>query len=375
MTVRIFDIIPMDVNEFSKNKQPANFVAPLYNPSNLGGGFSRDVSGALVANNETITFSMIFKTDIESTGYTKYKQTVEALASRDLVWLRYAVPNSNGEYTFAYRPGFISAITKTEAKYQNGELSEKVSLTTVGPWFQLCEFSVNSTSIDLTAANITNHNNGYRVFSKNPKMHKFGYPYWYKKLVVDVVKEVVGWYTKWGNPLQEGDKKDGLFAIHAPSISPIEDAALSSNTEQFEYQMNRIKGKSFVNEGTNMNFGSSIENYSSDYQRTRDDYSSFLLIGEITAQKCVIAFKTARGSAVTNQFTISEASGFHIDSAPWANFYGVNHGNNPHDLNRTVFGGIDASLFTKTTATRDETLTITGGRFTTVIMRKEILCV
>ena len=57
MTVRIFDIIPMDVNEFSKNKQPANYVAPLYNPSNLGGGFSRDVSGALVANNETITFS------------------------------------------------------------------------------------------------------------------------------------------------------------------------------------------------------------------------------------------------------------------------------------------------------------------------------
>ena len=115
MNVRIFDVIPHDIGAYDP-REPITSGTPLYNPNNLGGGFSRDETGRLSLNNENISFQMIFKTDVNSTGYEKYLQVVNTIAQHELVWLRYGVPGFGG-YVFAYRPGYVSSITKTEGKY------------------------------------------------------------------------------------------------------------------------------------------------------------------------------------------------------------------------------------------------------------------
>lgn len=173
--LRIFDIFVSDVGDtFDESDKVDNLH--LYNPSNLGGGFTRSSDGKLGVANETITFSIVFKSNEQKSAYEQYFEVVGKLASKEIVWLRYAVPASDG-YRVAYRPGYISKITKTEAKYADASLVEQLSITTISSWFELYT-RAGSGPLDPSSMTLMQP----AMFSNFPDNYKktpYGYPYWY----------------------------------------------------------------------------------------------------------------------------------------------------------------------------------------------------
>lgn len=311
MTLRIYDIFTTDpMGEFSSgNWRKLKCSKNLYNPSNLGGGYSRTEDGGMALNNESITFDVVFKTDVNSTGYEKYLDTVRSISGYKLVWLRYAVPITSGnqEYKYVYRPGYISGITKTEAKYNDASLVEKITVQTISGWFELYSVSLTGDHANLSrkSPNVTPAVL-FNTYSKGkPKSFPITYPYWYGSLLKEItlrdkinkvngkkepgkkpdtgtkpdtdtkiqkeLEKLVGdrpkikrlngtsidvgtWYTPWGSPLSTGPIS-GVFAIHAPksSISELERKGLGTIYEPFDYQLNRIKGPGFASDTVDLN--------------------------------------------------------------------------------------------------------------------------
>ena len=383
MSVRILDLILTnkgtdDVYLVDKNK------TPLYNPSNLGGGYTRDDAGNLVLNNEAISFDILFKTDAGSTGYTKYMELLESFSNHSMVYLRYAIPNENG-YTYAYRPGYVSSITKTEGKYQNGSLVENVTITSTDSWFLLYTFTPGRI-VPLHPRYATNINGSekYKVYS-NVKKDQFKYPYYYGKAVKKEIEES-DWYNKRGGVLDENDNNFQLLAIHAPGFSISEDE---------EYALNAIKGNSFASRNISdidaergrgikfngdkfsdrarsYNFKASIENYSDviDVEGPfKGEYTSFLVTGRSYGD-CRVSQTTPSG-VIVSQLGFEPSGQFIIDTAPWANYYSIKPENTGNVRGTSL--GVDFSLFTKTTASTLDNLKIENGTFTKIIMRRGIL--
>ena len=189
MSVRIIDLIATNIGQETTNSQLVTDIRNTYNPSNLGSGFARDENGNISVTNEQISFDMIFNSDTE-TGYAKYTNLVTTLTQYELVWLRYAIPTTTG-YTFAYRPGYVSGITKTEAKYANASLVEKVTVSTLDSWMRLYTFTPEQAAISLHPANANNLQE-LRLFTDYSDYYKqvpFAYPYYYRKVVEQITKD------------------------------------------------------------------------------------------------------------------------------------------------------------------------------------------
>lgn len=409
--VRIYDIIATNPGrELSDALRIGEVDAEkfLYNPSNLGGGYVRDEAGNLAPANTTIQFDVIFKTDAESTGHQKYNKTLQDLSERKIVWLRYGVPDGDS-YIYAYRPGYISEITKTEARYQNGGLVEKVTVSTVGGWFYLYEFSDLST--DSTSSRFTikpgyaKKNPKHQVFSNYPDNWKaipIQFPYYYKKIVEEIQKGT--WHTRWGNVLDESSDVYQIFAIHAPSVyvSELEDLALSEPENALQMQINRTKAPDFASKSTNeddkierltkerglrggldairqrrqlqrtgkpMTFKLPLENYSinvtspmSENGPNSGSYDSYLILGKSTKENSAIRFTSSTG-VVASQLKFEKTGDIVIDTGSWANIY--------------LLGGSSADInfanFFKTTANQNEVITTEGVKITRLVMRRGVL--
>lgn len=397
MPLRIYDIIATNPGQELTSAKIIGSETPVYTPNNLGGGFSRNEAGQLGVVNGQISFKMIFQTDIDSTGYEKYLDVVTALSQRQMVWLRYAVP-THGGYTYAYRPGYVSDITKTEGNYAQASLIETITISTVGAWQMLYMFNQAGASRSLHPSTAQNLNGDHklRVFSNYPENNKampYSYPYWYGQIIEEVLRRG-SWYNKWGNVLQKGSDVYAVFAVHAPNltVSHEEKMALSQLTGSHAmYQATHLKGNGFASaqeekdtkdkladglaklKGQNVkvkpyNFKSSVHNY------TEEDidqdgpfagsYSSYLLVGHANKGGSV-AIKASKTDVMVNQFDFVTAGNIVIDTAPWSNIY-------------TVDGssiGIDFSNYVKTGANVNDILVCNGVTLDTIIMRREVLAI
>ena len=383
MSVRILDLILTNngsdiFNVVDRNK------TPLYNPSNLGGGYTRDDTGNLILNNETISFNVLFRTDAASSGYVKYMELVEDFSNNSMVYLRYAIPNENG-YTYAYRPGYVSSITKTEGKYENASLVETVTITSTDSWFLLYEFTPGRVvPLHPRFANNINGSERYKVYAEIKK-DPFKYPYYYGKEIKKVI-EGSDWYNKRGGVLDENDNNYQLFAIHAPgfSISDDEEFALNSikgnsfaskNISDINAEAKhgiKFNGDTFSDRAKSLNFKASIENYSDVIDVLgpfKGEYTSYLVKARSYGD-CRISLSTDSG-VVVSQLGFETAGHILIDTAPWANFYSVKADN--EGSYRGTSKGVDFAKFTKTTASTLENLKIENGTFTKIIMRRAIL--
>lgn len=390
--VRIFDIIPSNIGQLAASDQPINGDTPLYKPNNLGGGFSRDEAGNLTLNNENISFTVLFKTDAASTGYAKYLKLVETLSNYEIVWLRYGIPNGEG-FTFAYRPGYVSSISKTEGTYANASLVEQITITTIDSWFKLYEFTPSSL-IDIHPDSAINLNDAekYKVFDREDfKAIPYAFPYWYKRYIIEeaLSKKSKNWFNKFGNVLLSSSDKYGVFAIHAPSftISPTEKELLGSYENDIDFGLNRIKANSFVqqdNEAKNIrvaledvkkarfNFKAKIQNYDTISLNGpfAGEYTSFYMTGRSHGAGCELTIDTPSG-IVTNKIKFKKAGYFILDTAPWANVYSLGE----HSDQKATSQGIDFSSFVKTTANMRDKVKIINGEITRIIMRRSLLCV
>lgn len=398
MPLRIYDIIATNPGQELASAKIVGHETPLYTPNNLGGGYTRNEAGQLGVTNGQISFKMIFQTTMESTGYEKYLDVVTALSQRQMVWLRYAVP-THGGYTYAYRPGYVSDITKTEGSYAQASLLETITISTVGAWQMLYTFTQAGAARSLhpgTASNL-NGDHKLRVFSTNyPENNKampYSYPYWYGQIIEEVLRRG-SWYNKWGNVLTKGSDVYAVFAVHAPNltVSHEEKLALSQLTGSHAmYQATHIKGNGFASaqeekdtkdkladglaklKGEHIkikpyNFKASVHNY------TEDDidqngpfagsYSSYLLIGHANKGGGV-AIKAGKTDVMVNQFDFVTSGDIIIDTAPWANIYEVNGSSI----------GIDFKNYVKTGANVDDVLVCDGVTLSTIIMRREVLTI
>lgn len=408
MSVRIIDLIATNIGQETTNSQLVTDIRNTYNPSNLGGGFSRDDNGNISVANEQISFDMIFNSDTE-TGYEKYTNLVTTLTQYELVWLRYAIPTTTG-YTFAYRPGYVSGITKTEAKYANASLVEKVTVSTLDSWMRLYTFTPEQAAISLHPSNANNLQE-LRLFADYSDYYKqvpFAYPYYYKKVVEQITKDNMtvmptslnrrrggSWYTKFGNVLAKTSNVYKIYAIHAPSmsVSTFERETLEAMSTNLIYsQMTKIKGPSFASEkpldehamlrnkaldtrkkvrnlinrkGTT--FKASIHNYSHSISNDgpfRGEYTSYLLRGTTQAGGTVSI--TSKSGIVTNQLRFTTDGPIVIDTALFANKY--------YCAGSSV--NIDFTKFFKTTAnSNDEILQTNKVTLDTIIMRESILAI
>lgn len=396
MPLRIYDIIATNPGQELTSAKVVGSETPVYTPNNLGGGFSRNEAGQLGVVNGQISFKMIFQTTMESTGYEKYLDVVTALSQRQMVWLRYAVP-THGGYTYAYRPGYVSDITKTEGNYAQASLLETITISTVGAWQMLYTFTQSGAARSLhpsTAQNI-NGDHKLRVFSNFPENNKampFSYPYWYGQ-VLEAIRRG-SWYNKWGDVLQKGSDVYAVFAVHAPSLTVTheEKLALSQLTgSHMMHQATHIKGNGFASaqeerdtedkladglaklKGQNVkvkpyNFKASVHNYTeNDIDQDgpfAGSYSSYLLIGRANKGGS-IAIKASATDVMVNQFDFVTAGPVVIDTAPWADIYTVNGSSI----------GIDFSNYVKTGANVNDILVCNGVTLDTIIMRREVLAI
>lgn len=397
MPLRIYDIIATNPGQEITSAKVVGSETPLYTPNNIGGGFSRNEAGQLGVVNGQISFKMVFQTNMESTGYEKYLDVVTALSQRQMVWLRYAVP-THGGYTYAYRPGYVSDITKTEGNYAQASLLETITITTVGAWQMLYTFTQAGASRSLhpnTAQNL-NGDHKLRVFSNFPENNKampFSYPYWYGQIIEEVLRRG-SWYNKWGNVLQKGSDVYAVYAVHAPNLTVTheEKLALSQLTGSHTmYQATHLKGNGFASaqeekdtkdkladglaklKGQNVkvkpyNFRASVHNYTeNDIDQDgpfAGSYSSYLLVGH-TNKGGSIAIKASQTDVMVNQFDFVTAGNVVIDTAPWANIYEVNGSSI----------GIDFSNYVKTGANVNDILVCNGVTLDTIIMRREVLAI
>lgn len=397
MPLRIYDIIATNPGQELTSAKIVGRETPLYTPNNLGGGYTRNEAGQLRVTNGQISFKMIFQTDVESSGYEKYLDVVTALSQRQMVWLRYAVP-THGGYTYAYRPGYVSDITKIEGSYAQASLMETVTISTVGAWQMLYTFTQSDAARSLHpgAASNLNGDHKLKVFSNYPENNKampYSYPYWYGQIIEEVLRRG-SWYNKWGNVLQKGSDVYAIFAVHAPSLTVTheEKLALSHLTGSHAmYQATRIKGNGFASvqeekdtkdkladglaklKGEHVkvkpyNFKASVHNYTeNDIDQDgpfAGSYSSYLLVGR-TNKGGSIAIKASQTDVMVNQFDFVTAGNVVIDTAPWADIYTVNGSSI----------GIDFSNYVKTGANVNDILVCNGVTLDTIIMRREVLAI
>ena len=397
MPLRIYDIIATNPGQELTSAKIVGSETPVYTPNNLGGGFSRNEAGQLGVVNGQISFKMIFQTTMESTGYEKYLDVVTALSQRQMVWLRYAVP-THGGYTYAYRPGYVSDITKTEGSYAQASLMETITISTVGAWQMLYTFTQAGASRSLHPSTAQNLNGDHklRVFSNFPENNKampFSYPYWYGQ-IIEEVRRRGSWYNKWGDVLQKGSDVYAVFAVHAPdlTVSHEEKLALSQLTGSHAmYQATRLKGNGFASaqeerdtkdklvdglaklKGQHVkmkpyNFKASVHNYTeNDIDQDgpfAGSYSSYLLVGRANKGGS-IAIKASQTDVMVNQFDFVAAGNVVIDTAPWADIYKVNGSSI----------GIDFSNYVKTGANVNDILVCNGVTLDTIIMRREVLAI
>ena len=396
MPLRIYDIIATNPGQELTSAEVVGSETPVYTPNNLGGGFSRNEAGQLGVVNGQISFKMIFQTTMESTGYEKYLDVVTALSQRQMVWLRYAVP-THGGYTYAYRPGYVSDITKTEGNYAQASLMETITISTVGAWQMLYTFTQAGAARSLHPSTAQNLNGDHklRVFSNFPENNKampFSYPYWYGQ-VLEAIRRG-SWYNKWGDVLQKGSDVYAVFAVHAPSLTVTheEKLALSQLTGSHAmYQATHLKGNGFASaqeerdtkdkladglaklKGQHVkvkpyNFKASVHNYTeNDIDQDgpfAGSYSSYLLVGRANKGGS-IAIKASQTDVMVNQFDFVTAGPVVIDTAPWADIY-------------TIDGssiGIDFSNYVKTGANVNDILVCNGVTLDTIIMRREVLAI
>lgn len=400
MSVRVLDIVLANVNGtgYSDQKLIDRNVTPFYEPNNLGGGYTRDESGNLSLNNEAITMKVICKTDINGTGYEKYMKLVEDISNYSMVWLRYAVPVSNG-FEYAYRAGYISGITKTEGFYTDQSLVEQITIQTLSGWFKLYTFSgSNNISLHPSNANNISGSEKYKVYSNYPKNNKKGtytHPYWYGNVTKEI-KRVGNWYNKNVGVLDNRADNYQVFAIHAPStsINPTEETALSN----YQMQISTIKGNSFASNNVSQydnenagilktrqtfndrresfSFASRIENYTDVIPVNgpfKGEYTSFLVQGVVYG-KGALTISTGSNNIVTNALGFRHSGRFLIDTAPWAYTFMLSS-----NLNGSTDGwvgtstGIDFSRFVKTTANITDVMRIENGTINKVIMRRGIV--
>lgn len=404
--LRIYDLIATNpgMETYANRKKLTDESRPLYNPSNLGGGFSMDEAGNLALNAEQISFTMLFRTDDTSAAYQKYEQTVNDMASRRMVWLRYGVPNYDGTYTYAYRPGYVSSLTKTEASYMKAELVETITITTHGGWFKLYSFTQFKASQSLAPSNASNDST-IALFSEYPENYKavpFGYPYWYQQVIEDIKRRMNGsksrnssWYDRWGNVLDSKSDVYTVFAIHAPnmSVSSKEKVVLGTYESDVEAQSNRIKGNSYASKElsneeraiadslkTNIasfkklrknrrkptNFRTRLSTYSDDDMDelgfTGGNYDSYLLIGNSLKKGSSISIATS-ANVFASSLRFRGTGPIIIDTASWANIYSL-HGSSI---------GVDFSKFLKTTANQNDKIFTDGVELSTIIMRRAIV--
>lgn len=365
----------------------------IYNPSDLGGGFQRNEDGSLSAVLNSVSFQMIFKTDAESTGYEKYMKTTEDAASGSLVWLRYAVPVGN-DYKYAYRPGYIASISKTEGHYEQASLVETLTIQTVGGWFDLCTFTQAEAETSLKYT--PQRKKLFSVYPDNFKKPPYVFPYWYKSAVESVMKRSGTWQNRFGDVLDSGSQVFQVFAVHAPSftISPDEMAGLNlteQNAPAVAVQTNRQKAQNFQtknidpkvegelrskyskmsdsfgqfkNKRRGLNFKASLANYSNTtHSGPFAEWHSYQIVGNATAGGR-LTFSSSAGVSMSELKFLSNGE-FTIDTAPWANIYSLNRGSSE----------IDFSKFTKTTVSQGDTLKASGVTFSKIILRREILSV
>lgn len=396
MPLRIYDIIATNPGQELTTAKVIGSETPLYTPNNIGGGYTRNEAGQLSVSNGQISFKMIFQTTMESTGYEKYLDVVTALSQRQMVWLRYAVP-THGGYTYAYRPGYVSDITKTEGNYAQASLMETITVSTVGAWQMLYTFTQTGAARSLhpgTAQNL-NGDHKLKVFSTYPENNKampYSYPYWYGQ-VLEAIRRG-SWYNKWGDVLQKGSDVYENFAIHAPNLTVTheERMALSQLTGSHAmYQATHLKGNGFASaqeekdtkdkladglaklKGQHVkvkpyNFHASVHNYTEeDIDQNgpfAGSYSSYLLLGHANKGGS-IAIKAGKTDVMLNQFGFVTDGDIIIDTAPWANIYEVNGSSI----------GIDFSNYVKTGANVNDILVCDGVTLSTIIMRREVLAI
>lgn len=396
MPLRIYDIIATNPGQEIASAKVVGRETPVYTPNNLGGGYSRNEAGQLGVVNGQISFKMVFQTTMESTGYEKYLDVVTALSQRQMVWLRYAVP-THGGYTYAYRPGYVSDITKTEGNYAQASLVETITISTVGAWQMLYTFTQAGAARSLHPSTAQNLNGDHklRVFSNYPDNNKaipFSYPYWYGQ-VLEAIRRG-SWYNKWGDVLQKGSDVYAVFAVHAPSLTVTheEKLALSQLTGSHAiYQATHMKGNGFASaqeekdtkdkladglaklKGQHVkvkpyNFQASVHNYTeNDIDQDgpfAGSYSSYLLVGHANKGGS-IAIKASQTDVMVNQFNFVTAGSVTIDTAPWANIYTVNGSSI----------GIDFSNYVKTGANVNDILVCNGVTLDKIIMRREVLAI
>lgn len=407
MAIRIFDIIPFwgkngsynytDITKENVKEDPVNMSiytvgyplkSKLYNPSGIGGGYTNSAPSTRISQYESqqISFDIIFRTDDTSSAYEKYLDTSIAIRETYLVWLRYAVPLRNG-YRYAYRPCFVNSLTKTEAKYQDAEMVEHITLTPVDSWMYLYGFTEEAARVSLSPENATYKPDVQMYSNDMVKQVPYTYPYFYQGKINTPKSDT--WYERWGNVLDPSSDVYANFAIHAPSflVSKQEEMTLSFYGANMEEQMNRVKDNafitmdkderepelaknvrssvsSFVNSrnrlrgGRGIKFNAKLENYSDDgsgrvdFGSYKNDefywghiglaaYDSFSISGN--AQKGQkISFVNSDSTILENELTFTKDVIFAIDTAAWADFYvtGALANDRDIDFSRFVSTGI-----------------------------------
>ena len=149
--LRVYDLVVANLTQETKFNKQINTFESIHEATNLGGGYARNETGDMAMKNEQISFTLSFVTDDEKTGYEKYLDTVSDISQHELVWLRYGVPVKGG-YTYAYRPGYVSSITKREAFYYKKSFFETITIDTIDSWFRLYQFSQSMASETLNFA-------------------------------------------------------------------------------------------------------------------------------------------------------------------------------------------------------------------------------
>lgn len=384
--IRIIDLI--GANRAKENDTQSNIIInqtmkTLYNPSGLGGGYSRSDTNILMPSLDTMEFDMVFETDINGTGYEKYLDTVSLIASREIIWVRYAVPVYN-KYRFAYRPCYCTNITKTEGIYNRKSLVEKITLQPLDSWFELYKFDVGV----MLSPNNAKNDIYTKVFSENIKNNPFVYPYWYQEILNGT------WYNKYGNVLDKSSDEFGVFAIKAPSItvSSVEEQALKiygnsfATNNSYNNQIDQIQNtdkynvtnnKDWIMPNRKTNFKASLENYASHATPfwngpDQNVYSSFIVSGS-TQVGGRLSFRSVTDTVI-NELSFKTSGNFLIDTASWSSCYQISYPGSTPGYN--VYEGsqnIDFSKFFTTAVNTSTKLTTTGCTVDSFIVRRAIL--
>lgn len=413
--LRVYDLVVANLTQETKFNKQINTFKSIYEASNLGGGYSRSETGDMAMKNEQISFTLLFVTDAEKTGYEKYLETVTDISQHEMVWLRYGVPVKGG-YTYAYRPGYVSGITKREATFDKKSFYETITIDTIDSWFRLYQFSQSMASETLNPAKAMNVGD-LRLFSDDYKQPPYHFPYFYRSVIEEHIRRLNGtnpdkstWFQKWGNVLDSDSDVYTIFAVHAPntSVSELEKVALASmynnepsglqvqinrkkapgwaedkpsddNYKKYKNDVDRVVGalSIFKTARNNVNgkrqkvkhskFKASLANYSDDsisaYGPFHGSYTSYQLIGNAQAGG-KIQFNSSAGVELSS-FKFNIGGYVVIDTASWANIYKVNGGS----------AGIDFSHFVTTGADQEGHIECTNVTLDTIIMRRNIITI